>query len=144
MSTITIPDRSICLINKFREAGLRITKQRCLIAEHLFSGGHRHVDAAMLYSELLANDKHLSLATIYNALRDFEQHNLIRRVAVSADKVWYDTDIGDHRHFYVPAENRIMDCPDQKLPLTKFADPPKGYKVTSIDIVVHLAPEDQC
>ncbi|MGH0001092.1 Fur family transcriptional regulator [Pseudovibrio ascidiaceicola] len=142
MSTNTAADTPIDLPTKFRSAGLRFTKQRCLIAEHLFSGGHRHIDAAMLYAELLANGKHLSLATIYNALRDFEQHNLIRRIAVSADKVWYDTDIGDHRHFYVATENRIMDCPDQKLSLAKFADPPDGYQVTSIDIVVHLAPKN--
>ncbi|WP_082596675.1 Fur family transcriptional regulator [Pseudovibrio sp. POLY-S9] len=143
MSINTTPDTSIDLPTKFRNAGLRLTKQRCLIAKHLFSGGHRHLDAAMLFAELLADGKHLSLATIYNALRDFEQQNLIRRIAVSTDKVWYDTDIGDHRHFYVPAENRIIDCPDQKLSLAKFADPPEGYEVTSIDVVVHLAPQNK-
>ena len=141
MSTNTAPATSLDLIAKFRNAGLRLTKQRCLIAEHLFSGGHRHIDAATLYADLLADGKHLSLATIYNALRDFEQHSLIRRIAVSADKVWYDTDVGDHRHFYIPAENRVMDCPDQKQSLAMFAAPPEGYKVTSIDIVVHLVPD---
>ena len=75
----------------------------------------------------------MSMATVYNALRGFERAGLIRRVAVPTESIWYDTDTGDHRHFFIEAENRILDIPSEA-----GIDPPKGFRVKHIDMVVHL------
>ncbi len=136
-------DREERCFSKLREKGLRLTSQRRIIARHLFAMGHRHVDAISLFNELRDEGESLALATIYNTLSEFEQCDLIRRIAVSDDKVWYDTDVGDHRHFFIKAENRIMDCPSGHLEPEAFAPPPAGYKIKSIDVVIHLEAEDE-
>lgn len=113
--------------------GLRPTRQRKVLAELLFAEPGRHVDAQTLHAEAARAGKRLSLATVYNALREFEQTSLIRRIAVPSERVWYDTDTGAHRHFYIEAENRVLDMPDSTI-----IEPPAGYRVKRIDTVVHL------
>jgi Fur family iron response transcriptional regulator len=87
----------------------------------------------MLHAEAATANEKLSLATVYNALRDFERAGLIRRVAVPSERVWFDTDTGAHRHFFIESEGRVLDVP-VGVPIT----PPDGYRVTRVDTVVHL------
>lgn len=48
--------------------GVRPTRQRLAIAETLFEGTGRHIDASGLYEELATSTTKISHATIYNAL----------------------------------------------------------------------------
>lgn len=89
--------------------GLRATRQRFVLAGLLFIGSGRHVNAHMLNIEAARTGHSLSLATVYNTLREFERAGLIRRVAAPSERVWYDTDTGPHRHFFIEAENRVLD-----------------------------------
>ena len=113
--------------------GLRATRQRCVLADLLFIGSGRHIDAHMLNMEAARAGHSLSLATVYNALREFEQVGLIRRVAAPSERVWYDTDTGPHRHFFIEAENRVLDMPGNGA-----MEPPAGFRITRVDTVVHL------
>jgi Fur family iron response transcriptional regulator len=113
--------------------GLRPTRQRRVLAGLLFTGAGRHADAQTLHAEAADTGNRLSLATVYNALREFERAGLIRRVAVPSERIWYDTDTGAHRHFYIEAENRVMDVPEGAT-----IEPPAGYRVRRVDMVVHL------
>lgn len=113
--------------------GLRATHQRKVLARLLFDVSGRHFDAQMLHAEAAKEKEKLSLATVYNALNEFEQAGLLRRVAVPSERVWFDTDTGAHRHFYIESENRVFDLPDS----AEIAAPP-GYQITHVDTVVHL------
>ncbi|MCG7625706.1 MULTISPECIES: Fur family transcriptional regulator [unclassified Epibacterium] len=113
--------------------GLRPTRQRRALAALLFTGAGRHIDAQTLHAEATRADEKLSLATVYNALRAFEQAGLIHRVAVPGERVWFDTGTGAHGHFYIETENRVLDMP-KGAPIR----PPAGYRVTRIETVVHL------
>lgn len=121
--------------------GVRPTRQRLAIAETLFDGSGRHIDASGLYEELATSTTKVSLATVYNALRAFDQAGLVRRVALPGDCVWYDTDTSNHHHFFVAGENRVIDI---VAPDAKGASPnlPDGYRVSHIDTVIHLVPVD--
>ena len=121
--------------------GVRPTRQRLAIAETLFEGSGRHIDASSLYEELATSTTKVSLATVYNALRAFNQAGLVRRVALPGDCVWYDTDTSNHNHFFVDAENRVIDI---EAPDAEGASPklPAGYRVSRIDTVIHLVPDD--
>lgn len=114
-------------------SGVRPTRQRRILAQLLFDGTAHHVDAQMLHAEVALAHEKMSLATVYNALRAFERAGLIRRVAVPSERVWFDTDTGAHRHFFIEHEGRVMDVPDGPE-----ITPPTGYKVTRVDTVVHL------
>ena len=54
---------------KLEQAGLRVTRQRMMIADLLFAKGDRHVTAEALYAEASVIPYPPSLATIYNTLK---------------------------------------------------------------------------
>ena len=65
---------------QLREAGLRTTRQRLVLAQILFSHGPRHVTAESLYNEAAASGERLSLATVYNCLHQFTDAGLLPRL----------------------------------------------------------------
>ena len=69
-----------------RDSGLRPTRQRVQIAELLFAKGDRHLTAEALFAEAREQRYPPSLATIYNALRDFAAHGLVREIALYGAK----------------------------------------------------------
>ena len=50
---------------------IRPTKQRMVLAKLLFEKGRRHVSAEELYDEVKNDNRKISLATIYNTLKQF-------------------------------------------------------------------------
>ena len=43
----------------------------------------------------------VSLATVYNTLHQFTQAGLLRQVVVDAARSYFDTNTGDHQHFFL-------------------------------------------
>ncbi|KMW59991.1 Iron-responsive regulator Irr [Candidatus Rhodobacter oscarellae] len=113
--------------------GLRPTRQRLALAKLLFEGGGRHVEAQKLHAEAAQAGFEISLATVYNALREFDRAGLIHRIAIPSERVWFDTDTGSHRHYYIEDEDRVLDVPEA-IDIAA----PKGYRIARIDTIVHL------
>jgi Fur family iron response transcriptional regulator len=68
---VTVPDIRAFL----SDAGVRPTHQRIAIDILLWARpGTQHVEAAMLHANIAASGACISLATIYNALREFERY----------------------------------------------------------------------
>ncbi len=122
------------------KAGLRPTRQRLDLGDLLFTGVDRHLTAEMLRDEAIGKNMQISLATIYNTLHQFTEAGLLREVAVSGVKTYFDTNIGNHHHFYVSGSNTILDIPDEQLEVHGIPVPPEGMEVSQIDVVVHLRP----
>ncbi|CAM5772081.1 transcriptional repressor [Bosea minatitlanensis] len=121
-----------------KQAGLRPTRQRIALGTLLFGEGHRHLTADDLHLEAIDEGISLSLATVYNTLSQFDEAGLIRRVSVSGGKAYYDTDTGDHHHFYIEAEDRIIDIEPGRISVGGLPAPPAGYEITKVDVVVRL------
>ena len=124
-----------------REAGLRPTRQRVQIAELLFAKGDRHLTAETLFAEARENRYPPSLATIYNALRDFAAHGLVREIALYGARTWYDTKIGPHFHFYLEERDELFDIPDELIPLFKIPAP-EGMRVVGVDVVIRVSADE--
>ena len=76
---------------KIENSGLRLTSQRFKIAEILFEGPPMHVTAEHIKLEVEKKKLNISLATIYNTLRDFNEKNLIHQIKLESTRNWYDT-----------------------------------------------------
>jgi Fur family transcriptional regulator, iron response regulator len=118
--------------------GLRPTRQRLALCALLFSNGHRHVTAEMLRTEAIAARLPLSLATVYNNLRRFTQAGLVQQIAVDGSKAFFDTNTTAHQHFFLVAEHALVDIPASDVALGKVPEPPDGYEIARIDVVVRL------
>ncbi len=134
----TVPSHRPCLMAVLRMAGLRPTRQRLALAELLFSGPHRHINAEQLHSEAGAAGVQVSLATIYNSLHQFRQAGLLREISVDASRSYFDTDTTDHHHFFVEDEQRVIDIPSHAIKIEGLPDAPKGMMVTHVDVIVRV------
>src|SRR5687768_2713764 len=85
---------------RLKAAGLRPTRQRLALAKLLFGPRDRHVSAEELHGEALSAGVPMSLATVYNTLHQFTGAGLLRELAVDGARTYFDTNIGNHHHFY--------------------------------------------
>jgi len=114
---------------RLRAAGLRPTRQRVELADLLFLGPHRHVTAESLHEEAVALDLKISLATVYNTLR---------QVIVDAARGYFDTNTGDHQHFFLEEEGQLIDIPGEAISVSGVPLPPSGMAVDRVDVVVRV------
>ena len=126
------------LRDMIRAAKLRPTRQRVALARILFGKGQRHLTAEDLHRDALEAGTALSLATVYNALNQFAEAGLIRAVSLPSDRTFYDTDTGDHQHFYIEEEQRIVDVPSGGVRIGALPVPPPGYEIARVDVVIGL------
>jgi Fur family transcriptional regulator, iron response regulator len=125
-----------------REVGLRPTRQRMALGWILFAKGDRHVTAEMLFDEAAKARVPVSLATVYNTLHQFTEAGLLREIAVDGSKAYFDTNLADHHHFIVEGETTVFDIPGPHVAVDKLPQPPEGYEVARVDVVVRLRRKD--
>ena len=131
-------DRDIRAAARLRSAGLRPTRQRAALAGLLFRSGDRHVSAEALHDEAIRAGFKVSLATVYNTLHQFTDAGLLQRVVVDASRCYFDTNLGDHQHFYCPDEETLIDIPGDSIVVTGCPAAPKGTAVERVDVIVRL------
>jgi Fur family iron response transcriptional regulator len=123
---------------KLRKANLRPTRQRLALAELLFARGDRHVTAESLHEEAVRAGVPVSLATIYNTMHQFTQSGLLREVTVDGSRIYFDTNIGNHHHFYCEDDGSLMDIDGDAIEVAGVPRPPSGSEVDRVDVIVRL------
>ena len=125
------------VIRTLEKNKIRPTKQRMILAKLLFEKGRRHVSAEELHNEVRQDNRKISLATIYNTLKQFSSLGLIREIVVDQNKSLYCTNNESHYHLYIEDEGKIVDIPtenvDLNIPLI-----PACLKLHNIDIIVRI------
>jgi len=121
-----------------RDSGLRPTRQRMALAGILYARGNRHISAESLHEEAMAAKVPVSLATVYNTLHQFTEAGLLREVAVDGSKTYFDTNTSEHHHFFVEDDNQVIDIPEGRMGIDNVPEPPEGYEISRIDVVVRL------
>jgi Fur family iron response transcriptional regulator len=126
------------MASRLRTAGLRPTRQRLALGGLLFAQGDRHVTAEALHVEAIGGGIELSLATVYNTLHQFTGAGLLRQVTVGGDKAYFDTNTGNHHHFYIDAEQRLIDIPGDRVQVHGLPNPPAGAEIDRVDVIVRI------
>ena len=120
-------------------AGLRPTRQRLTLAALLVGDGQdRHATAESLFAAAALRDERVSLATVYNTLRAFCDAGLLREITVDGAKSYFDTDMGDHPHFYWEDTAELTDAPREALDIRRLPQAPAGAEVVAVDVVIRL------
>lgn len=117
--------------------GLRVTRQRLIVAKYIFGRKKCLIDANRLYEDIASSGEDISLATIYNTLHHFTKAGLVRPVASSGQKSFFIANCRNSSFFHYESGKVIVlygHEPDvQKLPL-----PPEGFEISHIDVAIHL------
>jgi Fur family iron response transcriptional regulator len=120
-------------------AGLRPTRQRLGLAALAFNGEDRHLTAEALHEEAAAADMGISLATVYNTLRRFTDCGLLREVLVAPGKVYFDTNVSGHHHFFHEDDGLLVDIPADRITLSELPAAPPGAEIARVDVIIRLS-----
>ena len=128
----------ITVLGRLRATGLRPTRQRLALAKLLFAQGHRHVTAEALFNEAKDHRVDVSLATVYNALHDFTEKSLLREISIDSSRSYFDTNVGDHHHFYFERSGRLQDIPPENIAIAALPDAPGGAEIARVDVIIRV------
>jgi Fur family iron response transcriptional regulator len=125
-------------VGRLKAVGLRPTRQRLALAGLLFRQADRHVSAEALHDEAIAAGVQVSLATVYNTLHQFTEAGLLRQVVVEPARSYFDTNTGDHQHFYSEEDGDLIDIPGEAIAVSGVPRPPEGTEVERVDVVIRI------
>ena len=97
MSTVTIVQSPVGLVDAFRERGLKVTPQRQLLFR-LLHGNDRHPTAEALFAEASEQMPGISLRTVYQTLTDLTAMGELRHVTFDGGPGHFDPNTRDHHH----------------------------------------------
>ena len=117
--------------------GVRPTKQRMVLAKLLFEKGKRHVSAEDLYTELRKEDRRISLATVYNTLKQFTKLGILKEVVVDQNKSLYCNNNKSHYHLYIEDEGKVVDIPTENINLD-IPSFPACLNLHNVDVIVRV------
>ena len=124
-------------INKLEKNGIRATKQRRVLAKLIFDKGKRHISAENLFDEVKKDERKISMATIYNTLKQFTNLGLIREIVVDQNKSLYCNNNQSHYHLYIEDEGKVIDIPTKNIDLD-IPSIPACLKLHDIDVIVRI------
>lgn len=125
------------IINKLKAAGVTPTAQRVDIANILFAKD-QHLSAEQILKKVNKDKATVSKATVYNTLGLFAKKGLINEVLVDASKVFYDSNVTKHFHFYNDDTNELIDIPADKIQVNQLPELPMGTTAANVEVIVHI------
>ena len=123
---------------KLRNAGLRPTNQRIIIADLLFNGSNRHFTAENLLDEINLSGNKMSISTVYNCLKRFKNVCLINQVESIKDTAIFDTNMDFHHHFLDEETGELTDIKNNEIRLLKLHETHEGYINSGVDIIIKI------
>ena len=128
-------------IERLRVSGLRPTKQRLAVCKILFDRKETfHFTIEKLKKIVEKNcRKKISLATLYNTVRAFKKSGYLKEISLKGNKVFYDTNIKNHHHFYDEDTSELLDIKQEDISLSKLPAAPNGKKVRGIEVIIKVA-----
>jgi len=124
-------------INTLEKNGIRATKQRRVLAKIIFDKGKRHISAENLFDEVKKEERKISMATVYNTLKQFTSLGLIREIVVDQNKSLYCNNNQSHYHLYIEDEGKIVDIPTKNINLN-IPSMPACLQLHNIDVIVRI------
>lgn len=125
------------IIERLKGAGVTPTQQRVEIAAILFARD-QHMSADQVLA--LVNDagSSVSKATVYNTLGLFAEKGLVREVIVDPTKVFYDSNISNHHHFYNADTGHLMDIDPLSIQISDLPALPEGTVAEGVDVIIRI------
>lgn len=118
-------------------AGISPTPQRIEIARILLARP-QHLSAEQILTRVKAGGIAVSKATVYNTLGLFARKGLVREVVVDPNKVFYDSNVTDHHHFYDVESCTLTDIDAEAIEIGRLPRAPAGREMAGVDVIVRI------
>lgn len=133
----TYPLNTAKITQLLHEKAINPTAQRVTIASYLFSR-QQHLSAEQILEAVNARDASVSKATVYNTLGLFSRKGLVREVLIDPERVFYDSNLSAHYHFYNIDTGALEDIPAGQFSIAELPDIPAHCTLDSLDIIVKI------
>lgn len=133
-----LPRKYVSSAAFLQAAGLRPTQQRLALAKWLFNGCDKHVTAEQFRAAALKMHAHVSLATLYNTLRNFTDAGLLRQIALDNGQIYFDTNTDAHHHIFDEDKRLLSDLPASAVRIVSLPKKLSKRALSHIDVVVHV------
>jgi len=117
--------------------GIRATAQRIRMAEVLLAAPC-HMTAEQVLAALRRSAARVSKATVYNTLKLFVEHGLVRQVHLDPDRCVYDSTREPHHHFQNLDTGEMIDIRPEDLAFARMPSLPPGTEIAGVDVVIRL------
>jgi len=125
------------LLSLFTKHGILPTPQRIEIASILLERP-QHLSAEHIIDKLKATKSRVSKATVYNSLKLFSDHGLVKECMVDPVRKFYDSTTHAHHHFYNVDSGELSDIPDKEVRFRDLPDIPDGTERESIEVLIKV------
>lgn len=122
------------------QSGIRPTAQRLKVAEVLLAAP-RHLTAEQLLATLRQSPSRVSKATVYNTLKLFVDHGLVRQIHLDPERCVYDSAMTPHHHFQNVATGEMHDIRPEELTFGRMPALPPGTEVDGVEVVIRVRPQ---
>ena len=126
------------VIDMLRLSPLKVTNQRITLIKLIFSSGNDHYTAEEVFIKAKKQKIKISLATVYNTLNSFRDNGILNVVKTKSDKIYYDTNLKDHHHFYCEESGELIDIKSSNVQISKIPKIPKGKRLSSISVTINV------
>ena len=124
--------------NKLKSSGVTPTAQRVDIAQILFARP-QHLSAEQILKRVNEeSNSTASKATVYNTLGLFAKKGLVKEVNVDSSKVFYDSNVSKHFHFYNIDTGLLTDIPVDDINFDKLPELPEKTELSNLEIIVRI------
>jgi len=113
------------------------TQQRLEIAQLLFARP-QHMCAEEVLSAVNQGGNVVSKATVYNTLGLFARKGLVREVIVDPSRVFYDSNIAPHHHFYNVDTGELTDIGATQVAISDLPDLPAGTEPDGVEVIIRV------
>ena len=117
--------------------GAKPTSQRLQLAEVVFARP-QHLSAEEVLQVARKRGIRVSKATVYNTLNLFVECGLLRELVVDRDRVYYDSTVHAHHHFYNVDTGEMIDIPAESVSFAGVPDAPVGTEQDGVEVIIRV------
>jgi len=124
------------LCRRFRSLGLKVTPQR----RHIFQvleGNGTHPSADEVYDKVKVSMPDISLATVYNTLRELVELGEVRSLDLGEGRSRYDPDTANHHHLTCVRCRGVVDVAFDTLALELAPEQRHGHRILGADVTYY-------
>jgi Fur family transcriptional regulator, iron response regulator len=125
------------IAHRLSSHGAKPTTQRLQLAELVFERP-QHLSAEQVLQAARERGIRVSKATVYNTLNLFVECGLLRELVVDRDRVYYDSTVHAHHHFYNVDTGEMIDIPAASVSFAGVPAAPSGTEQDGVEVIIRV------
>lgn len=122
---------------RLQALNIQPTQQRLEIAQLLLAQP-QHLSAEQVLAAVNTKGNVVSKATVYNTLGLFAAKGLVNEVIVDPNRVFYDSNIEPHHHFYNVDTGELTDIQAGEVGINNLPALPAGTEPDSVEVIIRV------